>query len=65
MNDFPLAYRWFLAKGLINWQPWHFFDTDLSIRENPDYSKNEFVSRAFKIETEANFDEYLFARRQD
>lgn len=61
----PLAYRWFLAKELTNWQPWHFVDTDASVQHPPDYSANHFAAQAFKTETAADFDVYLFARRQD
>lgn len=62
---FPIAYRWFLAKGLIRWQPWYFVDTPASMSEAPNLSENEFAVRAFKNETGADFDVYLFARRQD
>lgn len=61
---FPLAYRWFLSKRLVEWQPWYFVD-DSSVLHKPDFSKHEFASRAFKLETGADFDVYLFARRQD
>lgn len=62
---FPLAYRWFLAKGLTNWQPWYFIDTDATVQGKPDFAANQFASNAFQAETGADFDVYLFARRQD
>jgi len=64
-QPFPLSYRWFISRGLTLWQPWHFVDDGHSIRQNPDFSKNDFAVRAFKTETGADFDVYLFARRQD
>ncbi|MFJ2990673.1 hypothetical protein ACIPF8_22650 [Collimonas sp. NPDC087041] len=64
-NYFPLSYRWFLAKGLTKWQPWYFIDTDFSVKEAPNCVENQFATRAFKVETGADFDVYLFARRQD
>lgn len=65
IHHFPIAYRWFLAKGLSCWQPWYFTDTSLSVQGAPKFSENEFALRAFKQETGADFDVYLFARRQD
>jgi hypothetical protein len=64
-SDFPLAYRWFLAKGLTNWQPWYFTDTDATAQDGPDLAANQFAQNAFQMETGADFDVYLFARRQD
>jgi hypothetical protein len=64
-HHFPLAYRWFLSKGLTDWEPWYFTDDAASVQQRPDFSKNEFASRAFAVETGADFDVYLFARRQD
>lgn len=65
MNHFPLAYRWFIAKGLTNWEPWYFLDTAETAKESPRFSENETFAREFKLETGADFDVYLFARRQD
>ena len=65
VESFPIAYRWFLLKGLCNWEPWSFVDSIASIRSAPDLSQNEFATRAFKQETGADFDVYLFARRHD
>lgn len=65
VQSFPLAYRWFLAKELTNWEPWSFIDSVESIRSAPDFSRNEFATRAFRQETDADFDVYLFARRHD
>jgi len=62
---FPIAYRWFLAKGLTDWQPWYFVDTDESVQNSPDHAANQFAARAFEMETGADFHVYLFARRQD
>lgn len=65
-NDaFPLAYRWFLTRGLTNWQPWYLIDTEETLRGEPDFTANEFASKAFQQETKADFHVYLFARRQD
>ena len=64
-DNFPLAYRWFLAKGLTNWQPWYFVDTDATAQDGPDFASNQFATTAFQLETGADFDVYLFARRQD
>jgi hypothetical protein len=62
---FPLAYRWFIVKGLENWDPWYLIDDKHSILRSPDHSSNEFASKAFRLELGADFDVYLFARRQD
>jgi hypothetical protein len=64
-EDLPLAYRWFIRKGLTNWQPWHFVDTVETLQHAPRLADNENFARAFKIETRADFDVYLFGRRQD
>ena len=56
----PPAYRWFIAKGMTNWEPWYFVDQ----YELQDASQAYF-SDVFKIETRADFDVRLFARRQD
>jgi hypothetical protein len=65
MSHFPLPYRWFLIKGLSNWQPWYFIDTAESVQQPPRFSENQNFARAFKAQTGADFDVYLFARRQD
>jgi hypothetical protein len=59
-SQLPLAYRWFLAKGLTNWQPWYFLDT-----EPRDIAVLERLKHEFQLETAADFEVYLFARRQD
>ncbi|MCP4374297.1 MAG: hypothetical protein GY797_40280 [Deltaproteobacteria bacterium] len=64
-KNFPLPYRWFISKGLTNWEPWSFIDDDVSVECRPDFSKNKFAVNAFKNETASDFDIYLFARRQD
>jgi hypothetical protein len=56
----PLPYRWFLNKGLTNWQPWYFVDLDSPSRETTDFLQQQFL-----LESGADFDVYLFARRQD
>lgn len=65
MNHFPLPYRWFLIKGLSNWQPWEFIDTPESVEREPLWSENVNLAHQFKTETGADFDVYLFARRRD
>ncbi|QBF26398.1 hypothetical protein EXN22_12085 [Pseudomonas tructae] len=62
---YPLAYRWFIHKGLTDWEPWYFCDTQASLQQAPDLGKNAFATRAFAKETGADFQVYLFARRQD
>lgn len=62
---FPLAYRWFIVKELTNLEPWYFSDDKASVQLPPDWSKSEFAIQEFKTETGADFDVYLFARRQD
>ncbi|NVE00600.1 hypothetical protein [Massilia sp. BJB1822] len=61
----PLAYRWFLAKGLTDWEPWYFVDTPESLAKGVDLGRNRFAAQAFAAETGADFEVYLFARRQD
>lgn len=61
----PISYRWFIAKGLTKWQPWYFIDTIETIGCEPELSTNDFFHQVFKKETGADFDVYLFARRQD
>ncbi|UMR28693.1 hypothetical protein MJ904_16305 [Massilia sp. MB5] len=61
----PLAYRWFLAKGLTDWEPWYFVDTLDSLGKGVDLGRNRFAAQAFAAETGADFEVYLFARRQD
>jgi hypothetical protein len=59
-NVLPQAYRWFVAKGLTNWEPWYFVD---QLELSDTYLAN--FSEVFKVETRADFDVQLFARRQD
>ena len=61
----PIAYRWFLAKGLTNWQPWHFAHTTETALTTPVVPVTESFARAFKTETGADFDVCMFAQRQD
>jgi hypothetical protein len=66
MHHFPLPYRWFIVKGLTKWEPWYFLDTSETVTEAPVFDeRNEPFAREFKLETGADFDVYLFARRQD
>ncbi len=65
MKYFPLAYRWFLVKGLTDWEPWYFVDTVETVKAEPRFLENQNFARAFKVETGADFNVYLFARRQD
>jgi hypothetical protein len=56
-SNLPLAYRWFVAKGLTNLQPWYFVsEADAT---------NPHLIAQFRLETGADFDVRLFARRQD
>jgi len=64
-QTFPIAYRWFISRGLTRWQPWYFIDDASSIKVPPVFSRNDFAVQAFKTETGADFDVYLFGRRQD
>jgi hypothetical protein len=64
-RPFPLPYRWFLTKGLVNLEPWSFIDDVGSLAIPPDFAKSQFFQDRFKLETGADFDVYLFARRQD
>lgn len=63
--EFPLAYSWFIVKGLTAVEPWYFIDTKESIMETPNWLKKEYFNKAFCIETGADFEVYLFASRQD
>ncbi len=67
MSDrrFPRAYRWLILKTLTDWEPWHFLDDANSIRTPPDILRSEYFQREFQIETGADYEVYLFARRQD
>jgi hypothetical protein len=61
----PLAYRWFLAKGLTDWQPWYFMEHPGAATVDLDASLESHFSKQFRIETGADFGVHLFARRQD
>jgi len=63
--NLPIAYRWFLAKKITRWQPWYFVHTKETALTNPIVAENKSFAHAFKIETGADFDVCLFARRQD
>ncbi len=64
-NLLPLSYRWFIAKGLTKWQPWYFMDTIETIKCEPNLRASDLFRQFFLDETGADFDVYLFARRQD
>jgi hypothetical protein len=61
----PLAYRWFLNKGLADWQPWYFMENSGAATVDLEASLETHFSRQFQIETGADFGVHLFARRQD
>lgn len=61
----PAAYRWFLLKGLTDWTPWHLEDDSSAAKAPIDFERNKYFQDQCKIETGADFDFYLFARRQD
>lgn len=67
MSDhrFPQAYRWLIQKGLTNWEPWYFVDDVQTINAQPDLARSDFFQREFRTETGADYEVYLFARRQD
>lgn len=45
--------------------PWYLEDDADSVARPADLSKNKFFQEAFRTETGADFDVYLFARRRD
>jgi len=61
----PAAYRWFLLRGLTDWTPWHLEDGADAIKAPVNFEHNKFFQQQCRIETGADFDFYLFARRQD
>ena len=62
----PLAYRWFLNKGLSNWEPWYFMENAGATTVDVDVSQEAAMARQFMIESGAeDFGVHLFARRQD
>lgn len=61
----PLAYRWFLNKGLVDWQPWYFMENAGATTVDIDASQESYLARQFVVETGADFGVHLFARRQD
>lgn len=60
----PRIYRRLIARGYTQWDPWHFEDDAASVALPGDFAKNEFFQKAFRTETGADFDVYLFARRR-
>ena len=63
---FPLPYRWFLARNLTDFEPWYFTELGASsLGEGQRTVGASNIERQFKLETQATFDVYLFARRQD
>jgi hypothetical protein len=65
LTRLPLAYRWFLIRGLANWQPWYFLHAPETDSVDLALSRDDVFERQFKTETEPDFDVFLFARRQD
>jgi hypothetical protein len=61
----PRIYRRLIARAYTQWDPWHFVDDATSVTQPADFAKNEFFQKAFRTETGADFDVYLFARRRD
>jgi hypothetical protein len=62
----PLAYRWFLNKGLSNWEPWYFMESAGATTVDIDASQDAAMARQFMVESGAeDFGVHLFARRQD
>jgi hypothetical protein len=61
-RDLPLAYRWFLARGLRDLRPWYFVDAPGRLSTADEL---RFATRQFELETAADFEVRLFARRQD
>ena len=63
---FPLSYRWFLARNLVDLEPWYFTERGgPSLGELQTFARDDNFARQFKLETGATFDVVLFARRQD
>jgi hypothetical protein len=65
MSALPAAYRWFLLRGLTDWTPWHLQDDASAAKAPTDFERSKYFQDQCKIETGADFDYYLFARRQD
>lgn len=61
----PRHYRWFVRHSLVEWEPWYFLDDAASINLPADLAKNAPLQQQYRLETGANYDVYLFARRQD
>jgi len=61
----PRIYRRLIARGHTNWEPWSFEDDAASVLTPIDLAKNAFFQKAFRKETGAEFDVYLFSRRGD
>jgi hypothetical protein len=61
----PAAYRWFLLRGLTDWTPWRLQDDSSAVNAPTNFERSKYFQHQCKIETGADFDFYLFARRQD
>lgn len=61
----PRHYRWFIRHGLVDWVPWYFIDDAASIKLPADLLKSAPLQQQYCLEANANYDVYLFARRQD
>lgn len=65
MTRLPRLYRRLIANGMTTWGPWYFIDDEASILAPADLQKSDTLQRQFKMESNAGFEVYLFARRQD
>ncbi len=61
----PAAYCWFLLRGLTDWTPWRLQDDSSAVKAPTNFERSKYFQHQCKIETGADFDFYLFARRQD
>lgn len=65
MSKLPRLYRRLIADGMTTWGPWYLIDDAESILAPVDMQKNGSLQRQFRMEANAGFEVYLFARRQD
>ena len=61
----PRIYRRIIVSGYTLWAPWYLEDDGASVAQPADFARNKFFQYAFRTETGADFDVYLFARRRD
>lgn len=50
---------------MTKWGPWYFIDDSASVLGPADLTKNAALQEQFRLEVNAAFQVYLFARRQD